>query len=203
VHSALFNTSEVLRRFLSAQLLAVPALGFGAGRVVSLNSPHEMRQEQGVEGLSVWLYRIMRDDTRLNTPPRRISADELEYPPLPLRLHYLMTPVTFQGGAGGVPDAEQRIMGRVMQALHSRPVLRGLDFTGTEFQGMDGELHVHLETLPLDDLSRVWDALEGSFQLCVSYEVSIVNIAADVVRQRATPVQVALPDYSVVVGAEP
>ncbi len=199
MHSALLNTSEVLRRFLRTQLQAVPALGFGGARVVSLNSPQEMRQEQGVEGLSVWLYRIVRDDTRLNIAPRRVSADELEYPPLPLRLHYLMTPVTFLGGGGGVPDTEQRIMGRVMQALHSRPVLRGLDFAGTEFEGLDGELHVLLETLPLDDLSRVWDALEGSFQLCVSYEVSIVNIAADAVRQRAAPVQVALPDYGVVV----
>lgn len=200
MYSALFMTSEVLRRYLLAQLQAVPVLGFGGARVVSLNSPHEMRSEQNVEGLSLWLYRIVRDDTRLNAPPRRPRPNEIEYPPLPLRLHYLVTPVTFLSG-GGAPDIEQRIMGRVLQALHSRAILRGLDLAGTDFEGTSTELHARLETLSVDELARVWDALDGSYQLSVSYEVSIVNVDAALLPERATPVQVALPEYGVVTEA--
>ena len=38
------------------------------------------------------------------------------------------------------------------------------------------ELKVRLEPLTLEEITRVWEALEGSYQLSVSYEVSVVNI---------------------------
>jgi hypothetical protein len=199
MYSALFMTSEVLRRYLLAQLQAIPVLGFSAARVVSLNTPRELREEQKAEGLSLWLYRIVRDDMRLNIPPRHPQPDQVQPPPLPLRLHYLMTPVTFSN-TGGAPDIEQRIMGRVLQALHSRPILRGLDLAGTDFEGQQMELHVRLETLALDEMSRVWDALEGSYQLSVSYEVSVVNVDSAVAPLVVAPVQVALPEPGTLVG---
>lgn len=198
MYSALSVTSEVLRRYLLAQLQAIPALGFTT-RVVSLNSPKEMRDQQKVEGLSVWLYRIIRDETRLNIPPRHPRPDQEKPAPLPLRLHYLMTPVTFRPD-GGAPDVEQRIMGRVLQALHTRPIMRGLDLVGTDFEGTEVELHVHLETLALDEMSRVWEALEGSYQLSVSYEVSVVNVESTVAPLGVAPVQVGLAEYGEVVG---
>jgi Pvc16 N-terminal domain len=201
VYSALFMTSEVLRRYLLAQLQATPGLGFGGARVVSLNSPRELREEQRTEGLSLWLYRIIRDETRLNIRPRHPQPDQIQPPPLPLCLHYLMTPVTFSNGTGGAPDIEQRIMGRVLQALHGRPILRGLDLAGTDFEGMQIELHARLETLALDEMSRIWEALEGSYQLSLSYEVSVVNIESAVAPVGVAPVQVALPEFGVVVGS--
>ena len=201
LYSASFALSSYLRRQLES--LPAPGLGFGGGgtRVVSLNSPHEMREHLRQEGLSVWLYRIERDPMRLNMPPERIAADLLRRPPMPLHLHYLMVPVSFQGTGGGTPDIEQMIMGRVIQALHSKPILRGADFANTDLEGSGTELHVHLETLVLDELSRVWEALEGSFQLAVSYEVAIVNVEAAVEPDRVTPVEIALPETALIVGA--
>ena len=70
--TSLFSTSQALSGYLRQQLenLPTPGLGFGGGgsRVVSINSPHEMREEMKQEGLSVWLYRIDRDEMRLNFP---------------------------------------------------------------------------------------------------------------------------------------
>src|SRR5215469_4614856 len=113
MYTSLFSTSQALSGYLKQQLgnLPTPGLGFGGGgtRVVSINSPHEMREEMKQEGLSVWLYRIVRDDMRLNLPDEWISRTLLSRPPLPLRLHYLMTPVTFKGTGGGMPDVEQKI----------------------------------------------------------------------------------------------
>jgi hypothetical protein len=79
--------------------------------------------------------------------------------------------------------------------------LRGTDFANTDLEGTDTELHVHLETLILDELSRVWDALEGSFQLAVSYEVSVVNVDAALEPDRIAPVEIALPETALIVGA--
>jgi uncharacterized protein DUF4255 len=202
--TSLFSTSQALSSYLKAQLESVPApgLGFGGGgsRIVSINSPHELREEVKLEGLSVWLYRIERDEMRLNLPDQRLSATLLKRPPLPLKLHYLMTPVTFKSASGGAPDVEQKILGRVLQALHTKPILQGGDLADTDLEGSDAELHVRLEALALDEMSRVWEALEGSFQLAVSYEVTVINVDADLEPSRIVPVSIALPEIALMVG---
>jgi hypothetical protein len=200
MYSAIYATSQVLAKYLTARLQAVNGLGFGAARIVSINSPYELREEVKKEGLSIWLYRVERDDMRLNRPDERLAENLLRRPPLPLRLHYLMTPVTFSSAAGGSPDVNQKVLGCVLQALHTHPILRGIDLKDTDLEGTDTELHPRLETLTLDELSRVWEALEGSFQLAMSYEVSVVNIDVSSEPLRIAPVEIALPAYGAIVG---
>src|SRR5262245_50686324 len=83
---------------------------FTGATTVSLETPQEMHSA-GRQGLSVWLYRVARDEQRLNDPPevRTLPSGEVEVlpPPLPVRLHYLLTPI-----ASASPDTEQRILGR-------------------------------------------------------------------------------------------
>ena len=199
MYTALRATSQTIAQFIEARFQADPLLSAffsGGGMVVSLNNPHEMTEKPS-EGLSVWLYRIIRDDQRLNDPPVRLSATELQPPPLPLRLHYLMTPVT--NSATGNPDTEQLILGKVMQLLHGAAVLRGADLKA-EFSGTEVELHIRLEPLGLDEITRIWEALEGSYQLSVSYEVSIVDIMVDREPERLTPVEVVMPEYGLIVS---
>ena len=199
MYTALRATSQTIAQFIEARFQADPLLSAffsGGGMVISLNNPHEMTEKPS-EGLSVWLYRIIRDDLRLNDPPVRLSATELQPPPLPLRLHYLMTPVT--NPTTGNPDTEQLILGKVMQLLHGATVLRGADLKA-EFSGTEVELHIRLEPLGLDEITRIWEALEGSYQLSVSYEVSIVDIMPDREPERLTPVEVVMPEYGLIVS---
>ena len=153
--------------------------------------------EKPAEGLSVWLYRVIRDEQRLNDPPERIGPGQLRPPPLPIRLHYLMTPVTNR--KLGDPETEQLIMGKVLQAFHSHSVLRGADLRA-EFIGTEIELKIRLEPMSLEEITRVWEALVGSYQLSVSYEVSVVNIESDLEPEKVTPVEVALPEYGLIVA---
>lgn len=196
MYTALRATSRTLVQFLEARLQSDPTLKafFTGGMVVSLTTPHEMTQKPA-EGLSVWLYRIIRDDQRLNDPPRRLNATQLEPPPLPVRLHYLITPVTNE--RAGNPETEQLILGKVLQLFHSHPVLRGTDLQA-EFSGTDVELNIRLEPMPLEEITRVWEALEGSYQLSVSYEVSVVNIMPEQEPERVSPVEVVMPEYGLI-----
>src|ERR1044071_6597552 len=95
---ALHATSVTLQHFITAQItsdpfLAGPSTPFTLlGMMVSLQTPPEMI-DAGREGVSLWLYRVMRDDQRLNEPPRRLTATTFAPRPLPLRLHYLVTPI--------------------------------------------------------------------------------------------------------------
>jgi len=199
MYTALRATSQTLLRFLDTKFQADALLSglFGAGgMVVSLNTPQEMTKKPA-EGLSLWLYRVIRDEQRLNDPPERLGPNLLRPPSLPVRLHYLMTPVTDR--KLGDPETEQLIMGRVLQAFHSRPVLRGADLQA-ELAGTEAELKIRLEPMSLEEITRVWEALEGSYQLSVSYEVSVVNIDSELEPEKVTPVAVALPEHGIIVG---
>lgn len=199
MYTALRATSRTLAKFLETKFQADPLLSgfFGGGMVVSLATPQEMN-EKPAEGLSVWLYRIIRDEQRLNDPPVRISATELQPPPLPVRLHYLITPVTNQ--QTGDPETEQLILGKVLQMFHSQSVLRGADLQA-EFSGTETELRVRLEPQSLEEVTRVWEALEGSYQLSVSYEVSVVNILPELEPEQVSPVMISMPEYGLIVSS--
>src|SRR5690349_16223725 len=112
MYTSLAAASETLRFLIEEAMKSeVGPTGlarfFSAGQVeVSLATPHEM-EDASKQGVSVWLYRVLRDENRLNDPPtlRPLPSGEVELvpPPLPLRLHYLITPL-----ATGVPDTEQK-----------------------------------------------------------------------------------------------
>jgi len=203
MYQSVHAVSVTLQQFLDAEIKADSFL-FGPtapfrtrGMVVSLNTPKEMA-DNGQEGVSVWLYRVIRDEQRLNDPPIR-TATQLRPPPLPLRLHYLVTPFTTRVNLGD-PDTEQYLLGKILQSLYSRSSLRGADLRG-ELVGSGAELHVRLETLGLDEMSRIWEALEGSYQLAVSYEVAVVNIDSALEPDSVVAVQEVLADVGQIVGA--
>lgn len=196
MYQALHATSETLRDFLQTSFDADPFFG-SAGHPwrdrnmrVLLQTPSEM--EEVGEGVSLWLYRVVRDEERLNDLPTRIGPNQLRPPPLPMRLHYLVTPLTNRDSDGD-PDTEQYALGKVLQLFHSRPLLRGADLRG-QFAGTGAELFVRLETLSLEEITRVWEGLNGSYQLSVSYEVSMVDIASAVASESFSPVLVVLPE---------
>jgi hypothetical protein len=204
MYQALHATSITLQQFVTAQIAADPFLSGAAapftvrGMSVSLQTPKEML-DAGREGVSLWLYRVIRDDQRLNDPQPRLSATTFGPRPLPMRLHYLITPVTTRANLGD-PDTEQYLLGKVLQTFHTAPLLRGTDLRG-EFAGTEAELHVRLEPLEFDQIARVWDVLESSFQLSVSYEVALVHIDSARGPDTRTPVLSVLAEAGPIVGA--
>ena len=202
MYTSLAATSETLRQLLADSMNAdvgpggLAAFFANANTEVSLSTPREMGGH--TQGLSVWLYRVVRDEHRLNDPPtlrpRPSGGVEVVPPPLPLRLHYLITPL-----ANNSPEMEQRILGRVLQTLHSQPSLAGSVLRG-DLAGTDHELNVRLEALDLEEITRVWEALEGSYQLSVSYEVTLARIESAAEPERASLVESVRPEAAVIVG---
>ncbi|MGI9393735.1 MAG: DUF4255 domain-containing protein [Boseongicola sp.] len=177
--------------------------GVGGNMDVSPRSPEEM-DDGDQSGLSVWLYQIRRDPELLNLPPRRISADQIEPERLPLRLHYLMTPVVnFDDAVGNDPGLEQLIIGKVLQTHYDHPHLTGPDLLG-DLAGSDSTITIRLESLGLEEITRVWDALSSTYQLCISYEVSFVMVCSDAPEVAITPVDsVEIASGTIVEVAEP
>ncbi|MGR9072430.1 MAG: DUF4255 domain-containing protein [Gammaproteobacteria bacterium] len=202
MYTALRATTKTLTGLLSAKIQADPELGVMFDPVgtmlVSPNTPQEMGVNSQA-GLSVWLYRIVRDEFTLNAPPRRVGIDRVEHPPLPMRLYYLMTPFVDSTEDGSGTVMEQTILGLVLQTLNDKPVLKGADLLG-EFAGTDTEITVRLESLDLEEITRIWDSLESSYQLSVSYEVSVVPIDTGRQPMAVAPVKTVGNEYGKIIG---
>jgi hypothetical protein len=200
MYTALRATSRTLANYLEDRLKADPELGafFVASMRVSLNTPAEMAERE--QGLSVWLYRVLRDEQRLNAPPERLGPARIRRTPLPVRLHYLITPITDAEDESSA-ETEQMILGKVLQLFHDHPRLRGTDLE-SDFEGTGVELTVRLEPMGLEEITRVWDALDRPYQLSVSYEVSVIYIHSATEPVDASPVEVILPEYGVIVSTE-
>ena len=161
--------------------------------VITLDNAEEL-VERELEGVSVWLYLIERDEQVLNQPPRRVSPNRILRRPLPLRLHYLVTPLVDHTTREHAADLEQLILGKILQVFHDATSLSGARLINT-LAGQPLEFFVRLEPLSLEQMTRIWDAIEHSYQLSVSYEVSVVPIdSADEAAIHA-PVDVVLPEY--------
>jgi hypothetical protein len=192
IHGAGMSLRQRLTAHLGAEPLLAASFGPGGTAVVSLHTPEEMG-EIPEQGLSLWLYRVIRDEFQLNRPPTRIAPDRLRRAPLPVRLHYLLTPIVTGGNGVGAPELEQLIVGKVLEVFHDQPTLGGAELAAG-LAGSEIELTVRLETLSLEEITRVWDALERSYQLCLSYEVSLVPIHATRETASGPPVRIAEPE---------
>ncbi len=201
MYTALRATSQTLVAYLRQRVETDPVLGTlfdpaqGGSMLVSLDTPAEMA-DRPAEGLSVWLYRIVRDDQRLNAPPERIDLGHFRPTPLPLRLHYLMTPIREPQTAA---ELGQEVLGKVLQALYEHPVLRGVDLQ-PGLSPATLELTARLEPMTLEEISRIWEALDKSYRLSVSYEVTVVAVDPEQEPEDAGVVQVVLPDCGLIVA---
>lgn len=198
---ALRATTETLQSFLLPRLKeSLPELFDGEEEGSFELSPQtpESMQEKNVLGVSLWLYRIVRDEHRYNDPHRRVSDNELQKRALPVRLHYLVTPRAGEDQKKLI--LEQEILGRILQAFHDEPKITGTRLSG-DFAGTGVELTVRLEPMTLEEITRVWDALDASYKLSVSYEVSVVFVESGLPPRRIAPVEDVVPRYAITIGS--
>jgi hypothetical protein len=169
-YTSLAAVSLALQKLLEGEITdsSDPQLN---GVKVFLYSPKRMKDENE-NGISLWLYRVNREPDTLNRPPERIGPNRLRAQPLPLTLHFLITPVL------GEPRDEQSVLGKIVQVLHDHGIIGGAQ--AGPVLGADGtELHIALDGLTLEELARVWDVLKEPYQLSVCYVVQTVSIDSD------------------------
>jgi len=118
-------------------------------------------------------------------------------PPLSLDLHYLMTAYghTTDDSDSQNEALAQQVLGSAMRVLHDYPVITDelVDSNGDPI--LDSELHdayervrLTLSPISLEDLSKVWTALESPYRLSVAYKVNVVQIESKQPRRYPKPV---------------
>jgi uncharacterized protein DUF4255 len=123
--------------------------------------------------VSLYLYRVTMNE-HLRSARRGLDAAH-DGTPLSVDLHYLLTVWA------GTALEEQIILAWAMRQLQQHPVLDRSSLS-PEADWNPGEfIQVIPAELSNEDVMRIWDALQPSYRLSVSYIARVVRIDADAV----------------------
>ena len=138
---------------------------------LSLESPADLENNNSVR-LSMYLYRILENPYMKNRFPVDGTGGKLRRAPLTLDLYYLLTPLV------GTPREQMIVLGKTMQVLYDRPILEGMDLSGS--LGTTGEaIRLVQNPVSLEELTRVWQALEIPYRLSVCYLARVIILDSE------------------------
>jgi hypothetical protein len=146
--------------------------------------PSDAELASGLPRLNLFLYRVTENGELRN---QEAAGHDLPgrggRPPLWLNLHYLLTAYASSsstGGDGAHDDrVAQRLLGRSMRILYDNAVITRalLDHYGITDLTADFErVKLTLEPLSVEDVSKVWTALNRPYRLAAAYEARVVEI---------------------------
>jgi hypothetical protein len=125
------------------------------------------------QGFSLYLWRVTPSSTQRSLPPRRQADGRAFRPPLPVDLHFLLTP--------WAKDAEQqhRMLGWAMRQLEDVVVLpAGILNHKSQLDtfGPSETVEIFCDALALGDFLNLWDKLKATLQVSVTYQARNVFI---------------------------
>jgi hypothetical protein len=121
--------------------------------------------------VTLLLYRVTANEHVRNAS--RLDAAGRENVPLSLDLHFLLT------AWAGTALAEHTLLAWAARQLQQRPVLDAASLTGDAAWGATDVVHLVPAELSVEDMMRVWDGLEPSYRLSMSYVARVVRIDTD------------------------
>lgn len=181
-YQVLSQASDALRTMLAAALKDSGAIQ--NDNEISFAPPFLKKDETIPEkALYLWLYFVSENEHAKNRPATVLSSGVIRPAPLALTLYYLVTPgiakFTDEHAVDGAVSTSTKVLGAVLEAIHSRPVipLNHPAVSGPRpTTAAAEELHVSLCRLSVEELARIWEALDYPFRLSICLKASIVRI---------------------------
>jgi hypothetical protein len=158
---------------------------------VTTQPPDLARKGITTSQLNLFLYVTMINGAWRNMDmPRQVRPGENASPPLALNLHYLIT--AYGRGDTDNEAVSHRALGGAMSVLHDHPVLGRDEITlalaGNDLGNQFERLRITPITTPLDEMSKLWTALQTQYRLSVGYEVTVILIDSRLSMSSAPPV---------------
>ena len=147
------------------------------GLDVTLDSPAALPTggEADFKKLNLFLYQVMENPFAKNQQWLSPSTGVQEYPPLAVNLHYLLTPYAKD------PISAHQVLSHAMAILYDNAIVPGPQLSGALSTTVE-QLAIVLCPMTLEELTRIWNALQTPYRLSVCYEVRIPLIRSDVRR---------------------
>jgi hypothetical protein len=141
--------------------------GFSDGDIV-MKSPVDAG---ATAKLALFLYQVQPNACLRNAEPQAAGPDALRAPPLPLDLHYLVTPLSQD------PDTALGHLESVMRVFHDHPVMQAPRLPPDMVAAGNEAVRITPQVLSLEDTNRLWAMLPNkAFCLSASYLVSPVLV---------------------------
>lgn len=151
----------------------------GNEEAIVFQNPTETARDSA-NRLSLWLYQVTENEYVKNQPmirpPNNGTAaaigNNLQFPPLAVNLFYLLTPFATTG------DADHLLLGKSMEVFYDNaiiPLRSDPDLQGSD-DDISEELRVIFCRLSLEELTRIWEALQEPYRLSVCYQVRVTRI---------------------------
>lgn len=145
-----------------------------SGLTPSLDSPADLSiQGNGSAGrINIYLYQVLENAYSKNQPWRTQPNGDQRYPSLALNLYYMLTPYATD------EVTAHHILSDAMRILHDNALIRGADLPAT-LRLVVEQLAIVLVPLSLEELTRIWNALQSAYRLSVAYEVRVVLLESE------------------------
>lgn len=141
-----------------------------AGLDVTLDSPADLKNAAGsFEKINLYLYQVIEHAFTKNQPAYPKDDGTLQYPPLTLRLYYLLTPYASD------PVSAHKVLGHAMRTFYDNAIVTDTRLSDP-LRLVAEKLCIVLLSTKLEDLTRIWNALQTPYRLSVCYEVRVVPI---------------------------
>lgn len=185
--TAIGKVSESLRNLLRGEMAPQPT--------VTILAPDE--PGSGQRRVNLFLYKVQENPMLKNMDwqIKQNESDVLVPPPLSLNLFYLMTPYAVNDPQTGNANAHE-ILGDAMRVFYENPIVPQA-YLDEGLQDAREQIKIMLNTLDLEELSKVWATFTQPFRLSVLYEVSVVQLDMLSEREAVMPKrvrQIRMPD---------
>jgi hypothetical protein len=180
------HTSETLVRLLQAHVDASMPTGNVLVQNATAGSFTDLRSTARPV-ITVFLYRVVENTEQRNAPPKRRPDGSVVRQPMVVELCYLITPWGARLTTAPDVDAaaafeEHRLLGLVLQAFYDHAeigrseLFEDPDPTQPRVWGPVDSIQLVHETLPIEDLYRIWDASELSYRLSATYRARVLGL---------------------------
>jgi len=178
------HASRTMLRLIETHLaITLP----GSSVDVKLATPHSFGElkKVGKSTISVFLYRVTEHAELRNNLQRKMADGTMRRQPLVLELYYLITTWGARGQNPAQNDAaaaleEHKLLGVVLQGLYDRAEVGRAELFDDPAKpvvwGDRDSLQIMLESLPVEDLYRIWDSSELAYQLSATYRVRVLGL---------------------------
>ena len=141
---------------------------------VTILAPDESASQN--RRINLFLYNVRENPTlrNLDWQVQRDNPAQLLPPPLSLNLFYLMTAYAPNDNLTGNSSAHE-ILGEAMRVFNEYPIVPS-EHLVAELRDAREQIKIILNTLDLDELSRVWSTFSQPFRPSVLYEISVVQL---------------------------
>ncbi len=187
--TAIGMVSESLRNLLVGEMSLEPSMN------ITVLAPDE--PGGGSRRVNLFLYKAQENAAmkNLDWQVKQGEPGRLVPPPLSLNLFYLLTPYAQNDPQTG-NSAAHEILGDAMRVFYENAIMPE-DYLAEGLTDARHQIKIMLNTLDLEEMSRVWNTFTQPFRLSVLYEVSVVQIDMLTESERAMAArvrQVGIPD---------